>query len=181
MMTMKQALEAAAKQFRLYEAHHREKVEALKGSDFPAIEAGMEKVERNAAMAEMCESVAAARPYQARVNSWLTECFGESSGKTDISERFDRLIEEVLEAAQAQGYDFSRVAQLVDYVASRPAGEIGQEFGGIAVTTFAAASACGVDFGAEAERELERISDPETMAKIRAKQAAKPSMSPLPQ
>lgn len=170
MKTQAEALTAAAQQFRAYQALHE-----AKGTPEAA-----EKAEINQQMAEMCETVVRARPYQARVHAWMLACFGEAIAQ-DRVERGDRLLEEVFELLQTMDYDFGRIAAVRDYVAARPVGEAAQEVGGVAVCLFALCNAIGVDLGATAEIELERILQPETMAKIRAKQSAKPKMSPLPQ
>ena len=117
-------------------------------------------------------------PFQARVAPWMLACFGpEISG--DKVERGDRLLEEVLELLQSGGYDPARVAVLRDYVWSRPAGEPAQEVGGVKVTLAAYCLAFGLDMHEAAEIELERIWG--KVEQIRAKQAAKPRNSPLPE
>lgn len=178
-MTMAEVLSIAAHQFRQYEAHHREEA-SRPGADLERIRDREVKAHRNAEMAEMCEKAVIARPYQRRIHAWMLECFGPVIA-ADYVERGDRLLEEVFELLQAMGYDFDRIAQVRDYVAARPVGELAQEVGGVTVCLFALCNAIAVDVGQAAEAELARISEPETMAKIRAKQAAKPSMSPLPQ
>lgn len=190
MMTMAEALLTAAGLFREYEAHHQAQADAIDpngGHNFQAVAKALDvkmerekKAARNRDAADMCERTARAASYQARINRWMMECFG-SEIAADQTERGDRLLEEVLELLQSKGYDFARIPQLVEYVAGRPPGDPDQELGGVSVCLFAAANAYDLDLGAAAERELARISEPETMAKIRAKQAAKPSMSPLPQ
>lgn len=99
----------------------------------------------------------------------------------DLTERNHRFLEEALELVQSNGCTASEAHQLVDYVFGRPTGEIVQECGGVMVTLAALCCAADIDMDACAELELHRISDPETMEKIRAKQAAKPDHSPLPQ
>jgi len=59
-------------------------------------------------------------------------------------------------------------------------GEPVQEAGGVMVTLAALCLASGLDMHGAGETELARISAPELVAKIRAKQAAKPKHSPLP-
>jgi hypothetical protein len=70
---------------------------------------------------------------------------------------------------------------LVDYTWSRPKGERFQEVGGVMVTLAALCLANGLDMHAAGETELARITEPATMERIRAKQAAKPKHSPLPE
>lgn len=69
--------------------------------------------------------------------------------------------------------------QLVDYTFDRPIGELHQEVGGVMVTLAALCLASGEDMHAAGETELARIWT--KVDKIRAKQAAKPKHSPLPE
>jgi len=122
---------------------------------------------------------AALTPFQARVKPWLLECFGEAIAN-DREERNHRFLEEALELVQACGCTASEAHQLVDYTFGRPVGEKAQEVGGVMVTLAALCLAQDLDMHAEGETELARISVPELVARIRAKQAAKPKHSPLP-
>lgn len=120
--------------------------------------------------------------YQSRVAAWMREAFLPSLYST-MTERGDRLLEEVLELLQAHGYDQARVATLVQYVYGRPVGEPAQEVGGVMVTLAAFCSIAGQDMYAAGETELSRICQPEVMARIRAKQEAKNALhfdTPLP-
>jgi hypothetical protein len=117
--------------------------------------------------------------FQRRVHAWLLECFG-SQIASDKVERIDRFTEEAMELAQSLGYSRERAHALIDYVFDRPTGEPSQELGGVMVTLAALCPAHGLDMHAAAERELARITQPEVIAKIRAKQAAKPTGSALP-
>lgn len=117
--------------------------------------------------------------YQKRVAAWTLECFGAEI-TADKVERADRFIEEALELAQATGWPADRAHALVDYVFGRPTGEIGQEVGGVMVTLAALCNVFDIDIDAEARREVDRITQPEIVLKIRAKQAAKPTGSALP-
>lgn len=118
--------------------------------------------------------------FQQRVRPWLLECFGETIAG-DREERNHRFLEEALELVQACGCTQNEAHQLVDYVFGRPVGEPRQEVGGVMVTLAALCLANGLDVHADGEAELARISVPETVLKIRAKQAAKPKCSPLPE
>lgn len=118
--------------------------------------------------------------FQSRVAPWMQECFGAAIA-SDVRERGDRLLEEVLELLQSHGYDSARVATLRDYVFGRPVGEPQQEAGGVMVTLGAYCLATGLDMHAAGEVELARISDPEVVKKIRAKQESKRGLhTPLP-
>ncbi|WP_208412999.1 hypothetical protein [Xanthomonas cannabis] len=123
-----------------------------------------------------------AETFQAGVSKWMGQCFLPSL-YSNMTERGDRMLEEVLELLQSHGYDQTRVATLVDYVYGRPVGEPAQEVGGVMVTLAGYCWVAGLDMHAEGARELERITQPEVMAKIRSKQEAKNALhfdTPLP-
>lgn len=116
--------------------------------------------------------------FQSRVHPWLLECFGAEIA-SDRDERNHRFLEEALELVQACGCTSSEAHQLVDYVYGRQVGERGQEIGGVMVTLAALCLAHGVDMHQAGEDELARVWT--KVEKIRAKQAAKPKHSPLPE
>lgn len=116
--------------------------------------------------------------FQERVQPWLIACFGEMIAG-DREERNHRFLEEALELVQACGCTASEAHQLVDYVYGRPIGEPHQEVGGVMVTLAALCLANKLDMHANAETELARIWT--KVEAIRAKQAAKPKHSPLPE
>lgn len=127
----------------------------------------------------MSELATTSQPnFQDRVKPWMTACFGDAIS-SDRLERGDRLLEEVFELLQAGGYPKERVAALAAYVWSRPEGEPAQEVGGVMVTLAAYCLAHGLDMHAAAATELARIWT--KVEVIRAKQAAKPTGSALPQ
>lgn len=115
---------------------------------------------------------------QSRVWPWMLSCFGEEIAR-DKEERGDRLLEEVFELLQSGGYDPARVLALRDYVWSRDVGEPSQEVGGVMITLAAYCLAHDLDMHQAGETELARIWT--KVEKIRAKQAAKPKGSALPQ
>lgn len=116
--------------------------------------------------------------FQARVWSWIVTCFGNDVA-FNKEERSDRFLEEVFELLQSGGYDPSRVDALKAYVWSRPVGEPKQEAGGVMLTLSALLSASEINMRDASETELERVWS--KIEKIRAKQAAKPVGSALPQ
>ncbi|MNN11716.1 hypothetical protein D3C81_1246860 [compost metagenome] len=67
----------------------------------------------------------------------------------------------------------------MDYVYGRPVGDKHQEVGGVMVTLAALCLAQGLDMHTAGETELARIWT--KVEQIRAKQAAKPKHSPLPE
>lgn len=116
--------------------------------------------------------------FQERVDRWLVACFGITIAR-DKEERSHRFIEESLELVQAAGCTRDEVLALVDYVYGRDVGEITQEVGGVMNTLAALCLSHDVDMLRAGHIELDRCwanSD-----KMRAKQAAKPRHSPLPQ
>ena len=117
-------------------------------------------------------------PFQTRVLPWLLECFGQEIA-SDAKERNHRFLEESLELVQACGCTQSEAHQLVNYVYGRDVGEKHQEVGGVMVTLAALCLAQQLDMHNCGEVELARIWT--MVEKIRAKQAAKPKHSPLPQ
>lgn len=116
--------------------------------------------------------------FQARVAKWMMACFSPEVCR-DGRERNHRFLEEALELVQSLGCSASEAHQLVDYTFGRPVGEPVQEMGGVMVTL--AALACAHDLGMmpAAETELARVWT--KIDQIRAKQAAKPKHSPLPE
>jgi len=116
--------------------------------------------------------------YQSRVDDWMAACFGAEIS-ADRMERNHRFLEEAIELVQSTGCTKSEAHQLVDYVYGRPVGDPVQEVGGVMVTLAALCSAHAITLTDAAETELARIWT--KVKKIRAKQAAKPKHSPLPE
>lgn len=118
--------------------------------------------------------------FQQRVQPWLLECFGGAIAG-DRKERNHRFLEEALELVQSLGCSESEAQQLVSYVYGRPVGDPPQEVGGVMVTLAALCLSHGMDMHGAGDTELARINEPAVRERIRAKQAAKPKHSPLPQ
>ncbi len=116
--------------------------------------------------------------FQSKVGIWLVKCFGPAVA-ADTTERNHRFLEEALELVQSTGCTQSEAHQLVDYVYGRPVGDVLQEIGGTMVTLAALCEANKFDMKACGRVELSRIKG--KTEEIRAKQAAKPKHSPLPQ
>lgn len=167
------ALEAMAKE--------RPNDKFLKGSGVLKLIQAIRNLERaNRQLRAQQHTPSTAPTFQQRVQPWLLECFGAEIA-ADRVERNHRFLEESLELVQALGCTASEAHQLVDYVFGRPVGDPPQEVGGVMVTLAALCLANALDMHGAGEVELARISAPELVAKIRAKQAAKPKHSPLPQ
>lgn len=116
--------------------------------------------------------------FQERVDRWLVACFGNQIARDPI-ERNHRFLEEALELAQSCDCTKEEVLQLVDYVYGRDKGEIRQEVGGVMNTLAALCLSRDIDMIEAGHIELDRCWT--KVEKIRAKQAAKPKFSPLPQ
>ncbi len=116
--------------------------------------------------------------FQDRVHRWMLACFGEKIAADKI-ERNHRFLEEALELVQSLGCSKEEAYQLVDYVYGRPTGEPMQEVGGVMVTLAALCNAQGLKMRPCGDMELQRAWG--SIEKIRAKQAAKPKGSALPQ
>jgi hypothetical protein len=116
--------------------------------------------------------------FQSRVRDWTHSCFGAAIAN-DKTERNHRFLEESLEQVQSLGCTQSEAHQLVDYVYGRPSGDPMQEAGGVMVTFAALCNANDISMREVGEAELARIWT--KLETIRAKQAAKPKHSPLPQ
>lgn len=116
--------------------------------------------------------------FQQEVDEWLIACFGETIAR-DKTERNHRFLEEALELVQAGGCTVSEAHQLVDYVFNRPIGDLPQEIGGVMNTLAALCLAYEQDMMECGDIEIARCWTKKDA--IRAKQAAKPKHSPLPQ
>lgn len=110
--------------------------------------------------------------FQGRVRDWGNATFGPHK-MADVLERQWRFIEEALEFVQSLGMTADDCRTLVAYVYGRPVGEPSQEAGGTALCFAALCEAAGINGTEAAEAELARVSTPEMMDRIRAKQAAK--------
>jgi NTP pyrophosphatase (non-canonical NTP hydrolase) len=116
---------------------------------------------------------------QEDVGKWILSCFNEEIAN-DGKERNFRFLEEALELVQANGCTKEQALELVDYVFSRPVGEIENEVGGTMVTLAALCNCLGVDMEQMFWKEHARINKPEIIDKIRKKQLSKPRNSSLP-
>ena len=116
--------------------------------------------------------------FQERADRWLLACFGKTIARDKV-ERNHRFLEEALELVQACGCTKAEALSLVDYVYGRDEGEIEQEVGGVMNTLAALCLSRGIDMMDAGHIELDRCWT--KVEKIRAKQAAKPKHSALPQ
>jgi len=93
---------------------------------------------------------------QKACHRWCMAAFGQGQASS-IPQRGIRLAEEAIEAAQAAGCARDMLHKLVDHIFDRPAGELGQELGGVAVTTLALAEAAGLSAEDSEISELARV------------------------
>lgn len=112
--------------------------------------------------------------FQYRVLDWLIACFGKNDA-LNRKERVHRFLEEALELAQAAGCTANEASYLVDYVFSRPAGEIKQEVGGVMTTLAAFCSVHDLDMVCAGEEELADIYN--NIDAIRQKRLSKPHIA----
>jgi hypothetical protein len=115
--------------------------------------------------------------YQDEVAAWVKVCFGEEVALNQ-AERRHRFLEEALELFQSAGGNTQEVAELANYVFSRPVGDYVQESGGVSVTHAALCNALGFDVDEAAWLELVRCRI--NTKRIQAKQANKPAIGALP-
>lgn len=134
--------------------------------------------DRIAALEDEVARLRAGAGFQQRVHPWMLACFGAEIS-ADVVERNHRFLEEALELVQSLGCPVEDARALVEYVYSREVGDPPQEVGGVMVTLAALCLASDMDMAECGETELARIWT--KVEKIRAKQAAKPKGSALPQ
>ncbi len=93
---------------------------------------------------------------QATVASWCRRAFGIEEG-ISLPQRGLRLLEEAAETAQTTGVDLAMAHKLLDYIWSRPKGDLAQELGGVGVTTLALAEAAGLSADECENEEAHRV------------------------
>lgn len=116
--------------------------------------------------------------YQMRVVAGTQPIFHDDP--TDVAERRNRFAEEANETCQALGMTAAEAHALVDYTYGRPVGDPSKEIGSTMLTLALLAHEAGYSLSACAEADLASMSRPETVAKIRAKRAARHGRGPLP-
>lgn len=118
------------------------------------------------------------QPYQHRVATAHHALFHDDP--TDVSERLARYAEETNEVLQAFGMSRDDMHCLVDYTCDRPAGEPAQEIGAAMLTLTSLCVVAGYDLMSCAEADLQKLQQPETIARIRAKRSTRHGRGPLP-
>lgn len=119
-----------------------------------------------------------AKGYQQRVAAAHHALFHDDP--TDIEERRNRFAEEVNETLQAFGMTEDEAVDLVRYTWSRPVGQPEKEVGAALLTLASLCVVAGIDMAACGEADLEKLQQPETIARIRAKRATRHGRGPLP-
>lgn len=90
------------------------------------------------------------------VGNWAVREFGHIEANSR-PQRGLRLLEEAVELFQVCNGSKEIAHKLVDYVFSRPSGNVLQEIGGVSVTLLALGSAIGVDVDTQEFNEIVRI------------------------
>lgn len=117
--------------------------------------------------------------FQNNSAEWCEEAFGYHS-TYDVAQRGWRFIEEALELIQALSLPKEDLLELVDYVYGRPLGSPNQEVGGVMLTLSCLCTSAGISMAVEGAKELNRVEQPEVMARVREKNLSKPLNSALP-
>lgn len=90
------------------------------------------------------------------VHRWCVSAFGDDHARS-VEQRGIRLAEEAIETAQASGCQAEMLHRLVDYVYSRPVGDLQQEIGGVGVTLLALGAAAAIDVDHAERKEITRV------------------------
>lgn len=106
-----------------------------------------------------------------RVNQFLADAFPDDP-LVRPKVRVYRFLEEAMELAQAMEVSKEDAAKLLDYVFSRPVGEVQQELGGVVFTLVGVANSLDMDFLLEGHRSVDEAYG--RIDQIRAKSKTKP-------
>lgn len=93
---------------------------------------------------------------QGEAAAWCRAAFGDEHASS-LPQRGIRFLEEAIELAQAAGCDLAMCHKLLDFVFSRPVGDLRQEMGGVGLTLLCLASAAGDDADQAEVNELARV------------------------
>lgn len=105
--------------------------------------------------------------WQRLVDRWTELVFRERYSEFNPKTRVLRLLEEVMELAQAENVTVEEAEIIKKQVWGRPTGEPNQELGGVMVCAAGYAAAAGLDLSKAFWSEMERIMDPVIMEKVR--------------
>lgn len=92
---------------------------------------------------------------QEQMRAWVTRNWGDKA--MNRVERVERLLEEVIELAQAEGLPLDALTRISRHVYHKPPGEPAQEVGGIATCLLAYCAGTGISADAAEAAELQRI------------------------
>lgn len=92
---------------------------------------------------------------QREVYLWVLSTFGEDNAT--VTERVRRLVEEVVELAQAEDVPAEQLRAIVAHVYAKPPGNAQQEVGGIGTTLLAYCEAKGISADAAEAAEARRV------------------------
>lgn len=106
---------------------------------------------------------------QTRAFVWVTKI----TPVVAIATRARRFLEEAVELVQALGLTKDDVLRVVDYVYGRPVGEVENEIGGVGMTLLPLCEALDISAEQCFRRELARVSTPEMIAHVKARQVEK--------
>lgn len=112
------------------------------------------------------------RDFQNRVWIWFKDIF-PAQKYCSFKQRSCRFFEEAIELVQSLGMKRSDCHYLIDIIFDRRKGIPQEEVGGVLVTLATLCEVCGINMMGWAEVELERISKPEIIEKIKEKQREK--------
>lgn len=93
---------------------------------------------------------------QKLIAEWCIAAFGKDHAAS-VEQRGLRLVEEVIEAAQAAQCDPGILHKLIDYIYKKPAGDLRQELGGVGICLLAIASAAGLNAEETENAECTRV------------------------
>lgn len=119
-------------------------------ADIPPEQAELEQLQKEADARRQLRD-----ERQRAVLKWAGDTFGLDA--IAPVERVRRLLEEVIELAQAEGLTLRDIVAVADHVLKKPPGNPAQEVGGIGVCLLAYCASRGISADGEEVRELERV------------------------
>jgi len=102
---------------------------------------------------------------------WCERIGGPEEASTHLRAR--RFLEEAIELAQACGVTAKEGRHILDYVFTRPVGEVKQEVGGVGTTLMALCNSAHLGMHQCVEDELVRIHDPAVVERCQRRQFEK--------
>lgn len=115
-------------------------------------------------------------PFKTQVQFFMDKCFGDDA--YDKKNRIHRLLEEVIELAQATEVTPNHIIELIDHVYGKPVGGLNEEVGGVMVTLAGVCIAYDISMDTVGLGELKRCW--KRFPELQKKNANRPKNSPLP-